>query len=227
MKTVPPIRISIDFVSDVACPWCAVGLASLDIALRELAPEVVADVRMQPFELNPGMAPEGVDAAQYLTQKYGMTAEQLAAARANLRARGVEVGFNFGERARIWNTFDAHRLIHWAGQDMHAAGTQHELKRALLKACHSEAKNVSDPEVLADSAAAAGLDRDAATGVIRSGAFTNEVREAEACWQRAGIHAVPAVVLNRQHLIEGGQPPQVFASMLRQVASEVARAPVE
>ena len=227
MKSVPPVQLSIDFVSDVACPWCAVGMASLDIALRELAQEIVADVRMQPFELNPGMAPEGVDAAQYLTQKYGMTAEQLLAARANLRARGAEVGFEFGERARIWNTFDAHRLIHWAGEEVHPSGIQPGLKRALLKAYHTEAKNISDPQVLADAAAAAGLDRSVAMDVIRSGAFTSEVREAEAFWQRAGIHAVPAVVINRQHLIEGGQPPQVFASVLRQVAAQVAQAPVE
>jgi predicted DsbA family dithiol-disulfide isomerase len=220
MTSFPPTPLRIDFVSDVACPWCAVGLASLEMALGQLGWENSAQVHMQPFELNPGMGPEGVDAAQYLSRKYGMTAEQLAAARANLRARGAEVGFTFGERSRIWNTFDAHRLIHWAGQDMHPPGTQLALKRALLRSYHGESKNPSDPNVLADAALEAGLDRNAAQEVIQSDAFADAVREAEAFWQSAGINAVPAVVINRQHLIAGGQPPQVFVSALRQVAAD-------
>lgn len=209
----------IDFISDVACPWCAIGLASLDRALAAIAADLgpeAADIELhfQPFELNPDMAPEGADAAQYLKAKYGMGDAQLAANRANIHARGAALGFTFGERAHVWNTFDAHRLLHWAG--LQSAAAQKLMKQALLKAYHGDGRNPSSREVLLDAAAAAGLDAGEAAAVIDDAVcFADEVRAAEAEWQQAGIRSVPSVVLDRRFLIQGGQPPEVFEDALR------------
>jgi predicted DsbA family dithiol-disulfide isomerase len=205
----------IDFISDVACPWCAIGLASLEQALAALGPEAAGiELHFQPFELNPQMPPEGADAAQYLKAKYGMGDAQLAANRENIRARGAALGFTFGERAHVWNTFDAHRLLHWAG--LQGPAPQRALKRALLKAYHGEGRNPAAREVLLEAAAAAGLDASEAAAVIDDrDCFAPEVREAEAEWQQAGIRSVPSVVLDRRFLIQGGQPPEVFEDALR------------
>lgn len=215
-----PLRI--DFVSDVACPWCAVGFSSLERALEQLQGEVAADVRFQPFELNPQMGPEGQDVTEHITQKYGATPEQQAKNRAAIAERGASVGFEFRKegRGRVWNTFDAHRLLTWAGEQ--GAQQQRDLKMALLKAYHGEARNPSDPAVLADLAASVGLDRKEAEEVIASGRYADEVREAERHFQQLGISAVPSVIVNNRHLIQGGQPPEVFAQALRQIAEQSA-----
>jgi predicted DsbA family dithiol-disulfide isomerase len=212
--------LHIDFVSDVACPWCAVGLASLERALDTLKGEVAADLRFQPFELNPQMGPEGQDVTEHLTEKYGSTPEQQAQSRAAIAQRGASVGFTFRAegRGRVWNTFDAHRLLTWAGEQ--GAQQQRDLKMALLRAYHGEARKVADPEVLADVAASAGLDRAAALEVLQSGRYADEVRERERHFQELGIHAVPSVIVNNRHLIQGGQPPEIFEQALRQIAAE-------
>jgi len=211
-----PKTLKIDFVSDVVCPWCAIGLASLERALDKLQPEVTAEISFQPFELNPQMAREGEEIDEHLERKYGGPKEKFATARAALRERGAAVGFAFGQRSRIWNTFDAHRLLHWAGLE----GKQHELKRALLEAYHGQGRNPGERGVLVEAAAAVGLDGARAAEVIDSGAYADEVRAQEQQWLRAGIHSVPAVVVNRRHLISGGQPPEVFEQALREIAAE-------
>jgi len=205
----------IDFISDVACPWCAIGLASLEQALAALGPEAAPiELHFQPFELNPDMPPEGADAAAYLKAKYGMGDAQLAANRENIRARGAALGFTFGNRAHVWNTFDAHRLLHWAG--LQGLAAQLAMKRTLLKAYHGEGRNPAAREVLLEAAAAAGLDAGEAAAVIDDrDAFADAVREAEAEWQAAGIRSVPSVVLDRRFLVQGGQPPEVFEDALR------------
>lgn len=210
------MNLRIDFVSDVACPWCAVGLHGLLKGLEALGEPV--EVHCQPFELNPELGPEGRDIVEYLAEKYGATPERIAATQATLAERGAAVGFAFGPRARTWNTFDAHRLLHWAGLQ----GRQLELKQALLQACHGEGRNPSDPAVLRAAAVAAGLDGDAAAEVIASGRHAEEVRAAERHWQRLGIRAVPSVVVNQRHLIQGGQPPEVYAQALREIAQASA-----
>jgi predicted DsbA family dithiol-disulfide isomerase len=210
-----PLRI--DFISDVACPWCAVGLNSLEQALATLEGEVAVELHFQPFELNPDLGPEGVEAAAYLKAKYGLDDAQLARNRAQIQARGAEVGFTFGERAHVWNTFDAHRLLHWAAQQSPPAARA--LKHALLQAYHGEGRNPGDPEVLTALAAEAGLDPAEARAVLDEGDFAAAVREAEAQWQQAGIRAVPSVVVNGRHLLQGGQPPHVYEQALRQIAS--------
>ena len=209
--------LKIDFVSDVACPWCAVGLSALDRAAERLAGEVELDLHFRPFELNPQMAPEGEDVDEHLTRKYGRTKEQFAAARAAIRERGAAVGFTFGERSRIWNTFDAHRLLHWAG--LEGAAQQHALKLALLTAYHGEGRNPSDPEVLASVAASVGLDEARAREILEGDEFADAVRAEEQRWLRMGINSVPAVVINERHLISGGQPAEVFEQALREIAA--------
>jgi predicted DsbA family dithiol-disulfide isomerase len=207
----------IDFVSDVACPWCAVGLNALEEALRRIGPALPVELRFQPFELNPQMPPEGEDALQHLARKYGASPEQLARARAHLRERGAEVGFVFGERARVWNTFDAHRLLHWAGL-LQGEAPQRALKHALLQAYHGEGRNSGAREVLVDVAARVGLDPARAGEIVDGDDYAAEVRAAEQRWQQLGISAVPSVVIDGRHLIQGGQPPEVFEQALRQLA---------
>ena len=210
--------MKIDFVSDIACPWCAVGLNALEIALQRIGDDISVSLHMQPFELNPDMATEGVDAGEYLSRKYGLSAAQLAANRANIRARGEAVGFSFGDRNRVWNTFDAHRLLQWAGlQDV---ARQRALKHALLRAYHGEGRNPSSKDVLLELAKEVGLDVETARGVLESDTYTRDVREAEQFWISSGINSVPAVIIDNKHLISGGQPPDVFEQALRKIAAE-------
>jgi predicted DsbA family dithiol-disulfide isomerase len=211
----------IDFVSDIACPWCAVGLNALERALEELAGEIEPTLAFQPFELNPTMGAEGADTVAYLGAKYGIGAEQIRRNQAAIRERGAAVGFAFGERTRVWNTFDGHRLLHWAGVEVGPV-VQRPLKHALLQAYHGEGRNPSDSEVLLDCAQQAGLDPARAAEVLRDGAFAQEVRQAEAFWQQAGISSVPSIVVDRRHLIQGGQPPEVFVQALRRIAASAA-----
>ena len=214
--------MKIDFVSDIACPWCAVGLNALEIALQRIGDDIPVSLHMQPFELNPDMATEGVDAGEYLSRKYGLSAAQLAANRANIRARGEAVGFSFGDRNRVWNTFDAHRLLHWAG--LQDAAKQRALKHALLRAYHGEGRNPSSKDVLLALAQEVGLDVETARGVIESDAYTRDVRDAEKFWLGNGINSVPAVIIDNKHLISGGQPPEVFEQALRKIAAEAQHA---
>ncbi|HXD08223.1 MAG TPA: DsbA family oxidoreductase [Burkholderiaceae bacterium] len=209
-------QLKIDFVSDVACPWCAVGLNALERAVEALAGEVQVELHFQPFELNPSMAPEGEDATEHLSRKYGLPPAQLDRNRQAIRERGAAVGFEFGERARVWNTFDAHRLLHWAG--LH--GRQRELKHALLKAYHTHAQNPGAHDVLLRLAGEVGLDVEAARAVLESDQFSREVRELEARYQGLGIHSVPSVIVNDRHLIQGAHPKEAFEQALRQIAAE-------
>jgi predicted DsbA family dithiol-disulfide isomerase len=211
--------MKIDFVSDIACPWCAVGLASLERALERLGDEVPVELHFQPFELNPDMPAEGADTAEYLKGKYGMSDAQLAQSRAALRERGAAVGFTFGDRPHVWNTFDGHRLLHWAGLPGQPAGAQRRLKHALLRAYHGEARNPGAAEVLLELAREVGLDEAAAREVIDTGRYTDEVRASELEWQQAGIRSVPSIVIDGRHLIQGGQPPEVFEQALRKLAA--------
>ncbi|QTD46278.1 DsbA family oxidoreductase [Ottowia testudinis] len=217
-----PTPLKIDFVSDIACPWCAVGLASLQKALADSADVVQATLHFQPFELNPDMPPGGEDVNEHLARKYGGTPEQFEQNRAAIRAHGAAVGFAFhpAGRGRIYNTFNAHRLLHWAG--LQGEGPQLALKRALLDAYHGRGEAVEQPEVLLAAVAQAGLDVARARQILAGGEFAAEVRQAEAFWRQAGISSVPAVIINGRHLISGGQPPEVFEQALRQLAAPAA-----
>jgi len=207
--------MKIDFVSDVACPWCAVGLNSLEQALQRLDPGTTVELHFQPFELNPDMPPEGEDAIQHLSRKYGASPEQLAQTRRTLVERGAAVGFAFGDRRRIWNTFDAHRLLHWAGLQQR----QRELKHALLQAYHGRGENPGARDVLLRLAGEVGLDVDEAREILDSDRFADQVRASEAFYRELGIHSVPSVIIDDQHLIQGGHPPEIFEQALREIAA--------
>ncbi len=213
--------MKIDFVSDIACPWCAVGLGALEQALHELKDEVKAELHFQPFELNPHMPEGGEDLVEHLGKKYGSSAEQQAQMYQNIKARGAEVGFEFHPtgRGRIFNTFDAHRLLHWAeveGQE----GDQLRLKKAFLQAYQGQGEVIESHEVLLNIVQGIGMDKVAAKAVLDSNTFAEEVRAKENFYTSAGIHSVPAVIINDRHLISGGQPAQVFAQALRDIAAQ-------
>ncbi len=210
--------LKIDFVSDVACPWCAVGLASLERAIERIGDDLPApELHFQPFELNPQLGPEGADPAEYMTRKYGMTPAQQVASRDAIRQRGADVGFVFRRegRARIHNTFDAHRLLHWAELE----GRQAALKKALLSAYFTDGESVASHETLARIAAQVGLDADRARQILASDEFAAEVREREQFYTSQGISSVPSIIINDRHLISGGQPPEVFEQALRKIAA--------
>ncbi len=215
----PNAHLTIDFVSDISCPWCAVGLAALQQALQRVPPEVSITLRFQPFELNPHMGPGGQDLGEHLTQKYGSTPEQQARVRQVISARGAEAGFAFHPdgRGRVYNTFAAHRLLHWAAET--APERQPALKLALLQACHRDQQVMEDPEVLVAAAEAAGLDGEQARAVLASDAYTQDVRERQQWYLQAGIQSVPAVVFNERHLVSGAQTAEVYENVMRQLAA--------
>jgi predicted DsbA family dithiol-disulfide isomerase len=209
--------LKIDFVSDVSCPWCVIGLRSLEQALERIGDAGTA-IHFQPFELNPQMPAEGQDIVEHLAQKYGSTREQLLRNQEAIRARGAELGFTFdmSKRARVYNTFDAHRLLHWAETE----GRQRELKRALFAAYFTEGRNPSDHEVLIDLTAKAGMDARRARAILESDEYADEVRERERFYTGHGIQAVPSVIINDQYLIQGGQPVEVFEQALRKIVAQ-------
>jgi predicted DsbA family dithiol-disulfide isomerase len=215
-----PRQMRIDFVSDVSCPWCIIGLRGLEEALTRLTDLVDADIHFQPFELNPSMPAGGQNIVEHITQKYGSTPDQSAANRAMIRARAASLGFtmSMSDEGRIYNTFDAHRLLHWAETE----GCQTALKHALFEAYFTEGQSPADHAVLVAAAEAAGLDGAAARAVLTSDRYADEVRQAETLWRSRGIDAVPAVVIDGRYLISGGQPPEAFEQALRRIAAQAA-----
>jgi predicted DsbA family dithiol-disulfide isomerase len=221
-----PLRI--DYISDIACPWCAVGLASLQRALANLGDEVHAEWVMHPFELNPQMGPEGQNVVEYLGNKYGRTPAQIAETQAAIRERGASVGFAFGERKFVYNTFDAHRLLQWAGekdgqqgaQSGKQPGKQLALEQALMQAYHGNGNDVSDHDVLVEAAQSVGLDAQEARRVLQSDDYAEAVRADEQETHAMGINSVPAIIFNRRYLVSGGQPVEAFEQALRQILAE-------
>jgi len=222
--------LKIDFVSDVSCPWCVIGLRALAQALANTQADplvdISAEIHFQPFELNPQMGAEGQEITEHITQKYGISAAQADANRENIRARGAELGFRFamasdegGGRNRIYNTFDAHRLLHWA--ETVSLAKQKALKEALFAAYFTDGQSPASHDVLARVAGEVGLDVAEAKGVLSSDQYAAEVRAQEQFYTGQGIRSVPAVIINDKHLISGGQPVEVFEQALRQIAAGV------
>ena len=209
--------LRIDFISDVVCPWCVIGWKALEQALANAADVATAEVHFQPFELNPAMPPEGQDVAEHVAEKYGSNPARSAATRDLIRANAAALGFEMRSQpgGRIWNTFDCHRLLHWAGQE----GVQADLKMALFTAYFTHGRNPGDAAVLVAAAVSAGLDADGARRVVESDAYASDVRRDEAFWRREGISAVPAIVIDRKYLISGGQPVAAFEKAIRHIAA--------
>jgi predicted DsbA family dithiol-disulfide isomerase len=214
-----PLRI--DFVSDVVCPWCVIGMKALEQALANLNGVVAADWHFHPFELNPGMAAEGENSAEHVARKYGRSPDEGNEARNHIKAMGEQLGFSFkgGPDSRIWNTHDCHRLLHWAEK----AGRAHALKTALFEAHFHRGEPLNDAETLVAAALAAGLDAEAAREVLASDRYAAEVRADQAFWRdEQDINAVPAIIFNGKYAIMGGQPPATFEKVIRRiVAGEV------
>jgi len=213
--------LKIDFVSDVVCPWCAIGLHGLEIALERLGESAEADITFHPYELSPTMPPEGQVHLEYITGKLGISADQARSVRAQIRSRAADVGFavNRDDTTRIYNTFDAHRLLAWA-KDQHR---QLLLERALMTAYFTELKNLGDPEVLVAAAEQVGLDGAEARAILASDRYAAEVREEEAIWRARGVRSVPAVIVNDRHVIGGAHPPEELERQLRAILAEPAR----
>jgi len=220
-----PQTLKIDFVSDISCPWCAIGLSALGVALERIGQEIQVEIEVQPFELNPAMGENGQEISEYLTQKYGSTPEEQAGIRETIRQRGATVGFTFREAGREWiyNTFDAHRLLHWAAEpDTRPAGRQLALKQALMRSYFTEGESPASHTVLQKVASEVGLDAAQAADVLASNRYADAVRARERHFTEAGIRSVPAVIINDQYLISGGQPAEVFENALRKIAAGAA-----
>ena len=212
--------VKIDFVSDVACPWCAVGLGALEQALANLGDEVHVELHFHPFELNPDMPPGGQDVIEHLTQKYGMPEEQVRKNQTAIRERAAAVGVTFHPegRKRVYNTFNAHRLIHWAGVEA-GAEAQRRIKKELLATYFTLAISMDDPENLIDAVRRAGLDTKRAREILTSTEFETETRASEQKYLGLGISSVPSLILNDKYLLQGAQPVESFEQALRQLAS--------
>lgn len=205
--------LRIDIISDVVCPWCIIGYRQLARALDQTGTK--AEIHWHPFELNPDMPPEGQNLREHVAEKYGSTPEQSEEGRRQMAGLGADLGFDFrfSEDSRIWNTFAAHQLLHWANTQ----GRQHDLKMALFRAHFTEGRNMADPEGLADVAGEIGLDRAEALAVLRDQRYADEVRAHEAFWLGQGIRGVPAMVFDRQHLVTGAQGVENYARILEQL----------
>ena len=211
--------LKIDFVSDVSCPWCVIGLRAMEKALAELD-DVDAEIHFKPFELNPDMVSEGEQIDEHIAKKYGTTPEQSHATREMIRERGAELDFEFNREKydRIYNTFDTHRLLHWAELE----GKQYEMKTALFELYFTNGNNPGSHDVLLELVGQLGLSKTRAEEILQSDEYSQQVREDQVLYHRAGIHAVPAVIVNDKHLIQGGQPAEVFKQAFAQIAAEPA-----
>ena len=211
-----PLRI--DIVSDVVCPWCIIGYKQLEAALAET--DIAADIHWHPFELNPHMAEEGENLREHLSVKYGTTREDSIRARARLTALGSELGFSFNytNDMRMYNTFRAHQLLHWANR----LGRKHDLKMALFEAFFTHRNNIDDPGVLAGIAGVIGLDGDEAARVLKTAEYADEVRDEEKFWVSNGISSVPAMIFDRQYLVGGAQGVDNYAAILGRIAGTEA-----
>lgn len=211
-------ELKIDIVSDVVCPWCAIGYGNLSQALEKLSDHMQANVQWHPFQLNPYMGKEGQDINEHLEEKYGLTPEQLQQNKQNIKDVGKQAGvdFSFDQRARIYNTLDCHVLLHFAREQ----GKQTELKLALFNAYFSEGKDVSDRSVLISVAQTVGLNAQAAQAALNNDQYVSEVKEEELKYKSMGISSVPAFIINDKYLISGGQPVENFVGSLMDIAKK-------
>lgn len=210
--------IKIDFVSDIACPWCAVGLGNLNRAIEELKDKVNFEVHFRPFELNPNMPMGGQDAIEHLTEKYGLTVEQVKVNQADIRTKALEAGFEFHPegRKRVYNTFDSHRLLYWAAKE-YDLQKQAALKVELLNTYFCLAVSLDEQKNLLDAVTRAGLNQKRAQEILAGDEFKAEVRAEEATYTSAGISSVPSIILNDQYLLQGAQPPESFINAFEQL----------
>jgi len=217
MTTPMPTTFKIDFVSDIVCPWCAITLHALELAAERLRNEVRLDWHFQPFELNPHMGWQGQNLQEHLHEKYGATPEQFHQTHAEIAQRGAAVGFTFDNerRQRIYNTLNAHRLLHWAAEQGQA-GQQKALAHALFAAYFSKGQNISAPDVLLALVQHVGLDAQQAHAVLQSDQYTDAVRARQTFYRQLGLYSVPMVIIDEEHPIQGSNTVDFFEQVLRQ-----------
>jgi len=213
--------IKIDFVSDIGCPWCAVGLGTLEQAMEGLKGQADFEIHFEPFELNPQMRLGGENAIEYLSKKYGISEQQVKANQANIRERAAAAGFNFHPegRKKIYNTFDAHRLLHWAGHE-HGLASQLKLKREFFNTYFCLAADFDNREHLLDAVQRAHLDPSEASKVLEEGLYAKEVKAQEIRYTEQGINAVPTLILNGKYVLQGAQPLDILEASLKEVIAE-------
>ena len=216
MNPVPtPLPLRIDIVSDVVCPWCIIGYKQLQQALTQFEGVFEVQLFWQPFELNPQMPPEGQDLREHIAQKYGASEGQSKGLRARMTQLGDSLGFKFDyfDGMRMYNTFQAHQLLHWAEEQ----GSQTELKLALFEAFFSRRENVADPQLLVTVAARVGLDSEQAREVLESARYEEIVRTEQTRWLDREVHAVPAFFFNNGFPVPGAQEPETFVRVLNRL----------
>ncbi|WP_227875078.1 DsbA family oxidoreductase [Oceanisphaera profunda] len=212
-------KIQIDIVSDIACPWCAIGYARLERAMQQLATEYTFTVQWHAFELNPDHSGQGEPILPALAQKYGRSEAEMRDNQSHMMTIAQELGINFDsiQQRRTCNTFDAHRLVKWAGEQ----GQQTAMKQALFDVYFGHALDVSDHQVLLDCVTALGLDSVAAKQVLESDQYVAKVRADEAKYQQAGVTSVPAFIINGKYLVSGAQESAAWLQTLQQVSAEL------
>lgn len=223
-----PRKLTIDIWSDVMCPWCLVGWGNLRQALDRLDGEIAADIRWHAFELNPDMPPEGEERTAHIARKYGRTLEQSKEVQGQMRSAAQSAGVSLdyeGEEpapdAMMWNTFEAHKLLTWAGET-HGYERQTALELALFTAHFNQRRRIGERVVLLDIAEETGFDRAAAESALDSEEIARKTRaEERAAWD-LNISGVPAMVLAGKFLIPGAQPPEAYVDALRRVAEKTA-----
>ncbi|GGW52492.1 DsbA family oxidoreductase [Alishewanella tabrizica] len=210
--------LTLDLVSDIACPWCAIGYIRLEQALKTL-PELNVVLTWRAFELNPDKLAPQEPILPALSRKYGKSETEMRQAQTHLMELAADLGLNFSKMQQRFtcNTFDAHRLVKWADKQGQATA----MKLALFNAYFGEAANVADHQVLVNCAVNAGLDADLAAAILGSTEYSQQVQDDITRYQHAGISSVPAFIVNNKYLISGAQAPQQLAAALQQIAQEM------
>lgn len=208
--------IHLDIFSDPVCPWCLIGKANLDRALEQ-HPDHPFAVEWHPFQLNPDMAPGGMERTAYLAAKFG-GADRLKAMDERLREFAAKAGAELDPSApsRIPNTLDAHRLIHWAGLE----GRQSMIVAALFRAYWKEGRDIGQSEVLADIAAECGMDRAVTLRLLHSDADAEDIAARDASARSRGVNAVPTFLIARQYVVSGAQPPEVWGQIINELVEQ-------
>ncbi|MCJ8312692.1 MAG: DsbA family oxidoreductase [Saccharospirillaceae bacterium] len=215
-------QIQLDIISDVMCPWCIVGYKQLLPALDQFKDEVDFVVNWQPFELNPNMPEKGQELREHLHEKYGSTDEESKQNRKRLEDIGKDLDFTFKftDESKIVNSFSAHQLLTYAfeqGQKTNNKQLQTNVKLSLFKAHFSDARDVSDINVLIEVALENGLAKSEVSRILNNQTYAQNVRESQQKWMQNGINAVPAVVVNMKYLLSGAQPTQSYIDVINNV----------
>ncbi|MBJ6371581.1 DsbA family oxidoreductase [Sedimentitalea arenosa] len=210
--------ITLDILSDPICPWCYIGKTHLDAALAAI-PDHPFVIQWHPFQLNPEMPAEGMDRRTYLETKFGGkegAVRAYAPVVQNAEAAGLTI--NFEDMQRTPNTMDAHRLIHWAGIE----GRQTAAVDALFKAYFVEARDIGDPDILADIADGLGMDAAVVRRLLQSDADREDIARREAHSREMGVTSVPTFIVAGKHAVPGAQSPELWQKVIGELKAQIA-----